>query len=282
MCIVSIWNNLNKNYKIDFFKITQFEKLFITDIRVTLDNKLLNQKYVYASACHDMKNISLIKALSELVERLVFLAPFVGPIEFINGKQYTPDINKHLIPLSLVTPYLSDKSTFSSPGHACHTDSNIAVNASENEYYEYYIKSTLSDALSQATLSEENDTEFKFNGLNDPTILDAFKKIVIRYPSFYFCLVWHPVYSYVVGSACNESKDIAIEKAFCEGLSLLHAAKKDEDNIDLIEDFKVDYTGIYPGYYVSSQIIPKPNIIRRHSQILSELKLCMFQAVHHV
>ena len=138
MDVVSVWNYLNNHYKIDRFNVTHFEKLFITDIRMVLDNELLNKKYVYASGCHFIKELSLVKALSELIERLVFLSPFVGPIEFINGDHYTPDINQYLVPLSLVTPYFSTKPAFSTHGHACHTKSLIAIAGCENEYYEYY------------------------------------------------------------------------------------------------------------------------------------------------
>lgn len=137
MDVVYVWNYLNKNYNIDRFNVTQFEKIFITDIRVVLNDELLNQKYVYASGCHYTKDLSLIKALSELIERLVFLSPFVGPIEFINGAHYTPDINQQLVPLSLVSPYFSIKPAFSTHGHACHTESQLAILAAENEYYEH-------------------------------------------------------------------------------------------------------------------------------------------------
>lgn len=281
MDVVYVWNYLNKNYKIDYFNITQFEKLFITDIRVVLDNELLNQKYVYASGCHYVKELSLIKACSELIERLVFLSPFVGPIEFINGAHYTPDINQQLVPLSVVTPYLSIKPTFNTHGHACHTDSSLAIAISENEYYEHYIKNSLSGALAQATLLEEKEADIKINGLDDISVLKSFKKVIICYPSFYFCLVWHPFYKYAIGSACNQNLEKTIEKAFFEALSLLQAKNDSKDNLKLAEE-PPDYTDIYPGQYMSSQVISQPSIVRRHSQILTILNLCLFQAVYNV
>lgn len=281
MDVVYVWNYLNKKYNIDRFNVTQFDKLFITDIRVVLNDELLNQKYVYASGCHYTKDLSLIKALSELIERLVFLSPFVGPIEFINGAHYTPDINQQLVPLSLVTPYFSIKPVFSTHGHACHTESPLAILAAENEYYEHHIKNALLETLAQGTLSEEKESDITIHGVDDISILKSFKKIIIYYPSFYFCLVWHPLYKHVIGSACNQSLEKTIEKAFFEGLSLLQATSNVKDNTELMEELD-DYTDIYPGKYLSTQVIPKPLLIRRHSQILTDLKLCLFQAVDHV
>lgn len=281
MDVVYAWNYLNKNYNIDRFNVTQSEKLFITDIRAVLNDELLNQKDVYASGCHYTKDLSLVKALSELIERLVFLSPFVGPVEFINGEHYTPDINQQLVPLSLVTPYFATKPTFSTHGHACHTESPLAIVAAENEYYEHYIKNALLDILAQGTLSEEKESDIKIHGVDDISILKSFNKIIIDYPSFYFCLVWHPLYKHVIGSACHQSLEKTIEKAFFEGLSLLQATSNVNDNTVLMEEL-VDYTDIYPGKYLSTQVIPKPLIIKRHSQILTDLKLCLFQAVDHV
>ena len=146
---------------------------------------------------------------------------------------------------------------------------------------QYYIKNALLKALAHATLSEEKEVDIKINGLDDISILKFFKKIIICYSSFYFCLVWHPFYKHVIGSACNQSLEETIEKAFFEGLSLLQATNNINNNTALMEDIS-DYMDVYPGQYISSQVISKPRIIRRHSQILTDLNLCLFQAVDHV
>lgn len=278
MIIKSITKYLQKQYVINHFKITPYEKVNIVDLIIDAPPNSFNISVLHANGVHYDKKIALLKASVELIERVVFISPLVGPIDFEDGNAYIKDIDGNLFPIELVSPYFAKSKEFNSKGHACHTDETTAELLAKNEYYENIVLNNLENYMGNVeNISQYNKQDEDAYFPNKENAIN-FDFLSLRIHDCWFTAVWHRTApGYILGSAYASTECQASEKALLEAISKQEIAEK--NGLDLTIVSEKFLPSISAGRYQLFSGLKKPHIIKRYHNVLSNLNLFMYQAV---
>lgn len=278
--IENILNYLKENCGIVYFQVTQFNAIHIADLVINAPKNPFGLKTIHSSGSHHIKDVAILKSTIEMVERMVFISPIVGPIDFIDGKTYIVDIQGEPLNISRVSPYFTNEIQFNTKGHACHVLEQEAKLFAELEHYEKLIINNLEEYIDNC-VQESNKIDFsalineygiQYTGINN---LDA---LLIAFDHFYFSAVWNiSTPGYIIGSSCEKDENAALYKAFLEANSKLEMLIKNECSIVEVSEKKI--FGIKSGFYLHPNTLVEPKYVKRYSQVLTDLDLFMYQAV---
>lgn len=280
MKIENVLNYLREKHGIIYYQLTQFNDIHIADLVIKAPRNSFGLKTLHSSGSHHIKDVAILKSTIEMVERIVFISPIVGPIDFIDGKVYIIDIKGEPLNISRVSPYFTNEAQFNTKGHACHILEREAKLLAELEHYEKLILNNLEKYVDNCT-QENNEIDFstliKEYGIQYSCInnLDA---LLIAFDHFSFSAVWSiTMPGYIIGSSCGKDKNAALYKAFLEANSKLEMVTKNKCSIIEVAEKRI--FDIKPGFYLHANAIVEPKYVKRHNQVLTDLDLFMYQAV---
>lgn len=216
MDIVNVWNQINTYFHLKYFDISCNSSVYTVDVIVEysdLSSAATNE--IGASGSHFDKEIALTKALSELVERSVFLLPFKGPVECMGDHFYAESLQKTFVNLKAVIPELSPEKQFSSKGYACHSSLRNSSEAALFEYYENQITTQFNEIIKD-THHTSNITELRSH-VNDAIrrLPQGYRFLVIKFIDFYYTVCQSNT-EYTTGVACHSDLVTAIYSAYFE------------------------------------------------------------------
>jgi hypothetical protein len=274
----SIMHYLQENYGIIYFKVILYNQLYITDLIITAPANPFNIFELHASSVHNNKDISVLKASIEMIERLVFISPLVGPIDFVDDNAYVIDTETKLTPVSLVSPYFAQTKEFNTKGHACHTDETSAQLLAELECYEKTISNNLDSYTKYIDRVYKYYKQRANSSLLKSKVITNFEFLLIKFHAYWFAVVWHKdAPGCILGSAVAKTKFQASQKALWEGISKQEIAEKNGMNLSEVAE-KVFDAKISGEYHLNCEL-KIPHIIKRYHQALNDLNLVMYQAV---
>lgn len=268
---------LHDRYKIIYSGLSYFNGIYYADLGVAIPENPFTLSAIYSCGADINKEMAILKAIVEIIERIIFISPLVGPIDFIDNIAYITDDKNQLLPIEKISPYFSSQASFSSKGLACHTDMSRAKHLAKMEYYEKKILENL-NFLDLKHLDEVKPQEF-INQMAMNKNIDELDSCILLVNHYFFALFWHNSYpEYLLGSACSDSEGSAWCKAFIEANGKWDKIEKNACQLVDIADHKL-VASIKTGKYYSNSAFKVPQIIRRHHQILSDLNLFMAQCV---
>lgn len=268
---------LQDRYKIVYSSLSYFNGIYYADLGITIPDNPFALSAIYSCGADTNKKMAILKAIVEIIERVIFISPLVGPIDFIDNVAYIRDDKNQLLPIEKISPYFSSQAVFSSKGLACHTDVSSAKHWAKMEYYEKKILENL-NFLDLKLIDEVNPQNFNDKIAMSKNI-DEFDSCVLLVNRYFFAVFWHKSYpEYLLGSACAGSEELAWCKAFIEANGKWDKIEKNACQLVDIADHKL-VASIKAGKYYANFTFEVPHIIRRHHQILSDLNLFMVQCV---
>jgi hypothetical protein len=278
MDVVKIWNYLEEQYQVVCFKTADIGGLYVTDLVIKVSSSLPNLTHLSSTGCDRDKVISLKKALCEMVERLVIISPYVGPIEFFGDKPFTRSTLDKLVPLEFISPFFSLQKRFSSRGHACHEHAERALSNSIHEYYETTVRD---DMFTYLTSSDFQDRKMDLKASEtkgiDKDIISKFEVLAIDFNDYCFSIIWHPIHRSVIASSCDIDLPSSATKAFIEAATLFDEFKSGGGNKKSEPPPYLEQ--LSSGIYQSPLKIEVPCSVKRHSQILSDLDLHVYISI---
>lgn len=265
-------NYLQNRYKIIYSNGSYFQGVYYVDLGIVAPENPFLLDALYSSGADENKEIAILKAIVEMIERIIFISPLVGPIEFFENIPYIRDDFANLVSIDRISPHFSCQPTFSSKGLSCHPNVDDAKKLSIMEYYEKQVLECLNSQSFKALTP--------YNKLNEDEVFSKeFSGCTIDIDRYFFTCLWHRSQpEYVLGSACAANNELTVHKAFIEANGKWEKIQKNECKLTEIADFKL-IKSIKPGKYFLKTIPKNPQVIKRHHNILLDLNLFMYQSV---
>ncbi len=179
--VALIWEAINRNLDLAGSSVSIYPFCYTTDLIASVPDNKFFIKNISASGSDSSKDISLKKALMELVERVVFIKEM--------DRVYSKGMGR-----------------VSSKGWACHPSKARAKEQAVLEFYE-----------DQCIKNAENISEKLKNKVKSPANDNDFNFMVLKIDKVFFSAVWFlkdGVYS--IGSACATSSAQSYKKSLQE------------------------------------------------------------------